>query len=79
MTENKIDREITITVDNATSLFAITATNVTITVQNGLATGKIKIQGYDDEYLLENGTFVLELYDLVAGEYNIPVTYLGDE
>ncbi len=75
----KVDPKITIDIANETSIFAIGATNVTITVQNGFATGKIKIEGREGEFELVNGTYVLELYDLTAGEYNILVTYLGDE
>ena len=47
----------------------------------GDATGKLLIDNNGDLSIVEltNGNYTLELYDLVAGEYYINVTYSGDD
>ena len=53
---------------------------VNITVA-GDATGKLLIDNNGTLSIVEltNGNYTLELYDLVAGEYYINVTYIGDD
>mgnify|MGYP002521675860 CR=1 FL=1 len=45
------------------------------------ATGQIKIEGYGVERLenLTDGIYTLDLIDIVPGDYEITVTYLGDD
>ena len=42
-----------------------------------LENGNFKV--FKDVYELVNGSYEFEIYDLQAGEYNIAVTYLGDD
>ena len=77
----KYTPEITIVIDDIDNLVALAYTNLTVTVGEGKATGKLLIDGLDSQIFVEDftGVFVLDPLVLGAGDYDLKVTYLGDD
>lgn len=75
----KNDPTISIVVDDKDSLEAIAITKLTVTVDG--ADGYILIEGLDAIIYekLNEGSYVLDNLELIAGDYNITVTYFGNE
>ena len=78
---SKKDPSINISIDNKEGLVAIAYSKLTITVADGDASGFVLIEGLDTVLYkeLENGAYILDHLVLSAGEYNITVTYMGDD
>ena len=77
----KKDPSISISVEDRDNLVAFGYSKLTITVAGGDASGFVLIEGLDTVLykMLENGVYILDPLVLPAGEYNICVTYMGDD